>query len=280
MSHGAGGGPAGAAVPASRTIALGVIGGLVGIYLLPILSTAGSVGVIIGALTASLGAVAAIIWGADAIRRVASYGLGTGVPSIGYMSLAIGIVGGLAGLAGAFVFSPANIYLGPIMGFVIAMIIGAIVALIGRKVIKMKIPVLVQCTTEIAGASALSVIGFSAAIAGSISMAAIQTAVISTGFIALLFILNTMAIQHPFNACLGPNEKQTRTLKLAASTGFISMAIVGLLALILSKNPWVAIIPVIGAIAWFISVRAFINASAEDAASVAWSGLWPKEEEH
>lgn len=269
-----GGGPAGAAVPSSQTIALGVVGGLVGIYLLPF------IGPVAGSLTAALGAVAAIVWGADAIRRVASYGLGTGVPSIGYMSLAIGIVGGLAGLAGALLFGSDLVLVGPVLGLVIAMIVGAIVALIGRKVIKMKIPVLVQCTAELAGAAALSVIGFSAAIAGSLSVAAIQTTVISTGFIALLFILNTMAIQHPFNACLGPNESQTRTLKLAASTGFMAMSIVGILALVVSQMAIVAIVPIIGAIAWFISIRAFIKASTEDAASTVWSGMWPKGEEH
>ena len=146
----AGGGPAGVAVPQSRTIALGVIGGLLGIYLVPF------VGPVAGTLTASLGAVAAIIWGADAIRRVASYGLGTGVPSIGYMSLAIGIVGGLAGIAGAILFGSTFALAGPVLGLIIAMIIGAL--------------------------------------------------------------------------------------------------------------------------AWFVSIRAFINASVEDAASVAWSGMWPKEE--
>ena len=89
----AGGGEAQLAIPPSRTIALGVVGGLIGIYATPL-------NPIIGPLLASLGAVCAIVWGADAIRRVASYGLGTGVPSIGYMSLAIGIIGVLAGLAG------------------------------------------------------------------------------------------------------------------------------------------------------------------------------------
>lgn len=277
----AGGGPAGADVSASKTIALGVIGGLVGIYLVPFL------GPVVGALTASLGAVAAIIWGADAIRRVASYGLGTGVPSIGYMSLAVGIIGSLSGIAGVALFGSSLTLAGPVLGFVIAMIVGAIVALVARKIVKMKIPVLVQCTTEIAGASALSVIGFSAAIAAPmasnlglplLSMQAMQTSVISTGFIALLFILNTMAVQHPFNACLGPNEKQTRTLKLAAATGFISMAVVGLIAFLASGNAWVAIVPIIGTLAWLVSIKAFIGASLEDAASVAWSGM-PKEEE-
>jgi tetrahydromethanopterin S-methyltransferase subunit D len=42
----AGGGPAGVAIPQSRTIALGVIGGLVGIYLVPF------VGPVAGTLTA------------------------------------------------------------------------------------------------------------------------------------------------------------------------------------------------------------------------------------
>ena len=72
---------------------LGVIGGLIGIYVTPF-------NPVIGPLLAALGAVCAIVWGADAIRRIASYGLGTGVPSIGYMSLAIGVIGATTGLAG------------------------------------------------------------------------------------------------------------------------------------------------------------------------------------
>lgn len=266
----AGGGEAAVAIPPSRTIALGVVGGLIGIYATPI-------NPVLGPLLASLGAVCAIVWGADAIRRVASYGLGTGVPSIGYMSLAIGIVGMLAGLAGGLMLGTSYTILAPLVGFAIAMILGGVVALIGKKVVGMKIPILVQCTIELSGAAALSVLGFSAAIAGSYSMPAILTSVISTGIIGLLFIMNTMAIQHPFNACLGPNEDQRRTLKLAASTAFISMAIVGLLGIGFSKAWWV--IAIIGALGWFISIRAFIQASLESAPSVKWTGLWPKEEE-
>ncbi|MGB8233115.1 MAG: tetrahydromethanopterin S-methyltransferase subunit C [Methanobacterium sp.] len=266
----AGGGEAQLAIPPSRTIALGVVGGLIGIYATPL-------NPILGPLLASLGAVCAIVWGADAIRRVASYGLGTGVPSIGYMSLAIGIIGVLAGLAGGLMLGSTYTILGPLVGFAIAMILGGIVALIGKKIVGMKIPILVQCTIELSGAAALSVIGFSAAIAGSYAMPAILTTVISTGFIGLLFILNTMAIQHPFNACLGPNEDQRTTLKLAATTAFMSMAIIGLLGIGFTKAWWV--IAIIGAIGWFISMRAFIGASLERAASVKWSGLWPKEDE-
>ena len=263
----AGGGGGVSAVDPKKTLALGVVGGLLGIYAVVIPG--------IGPVFAALGAVAATIWGADAISRVASYGLGTGVPSIGYMSLAIAIVGSLSGLAGAVAFGTMA---GPIIGFILAVVVGLIIALVLKQVIKMKIPVLVSCTAELAGASALSVLGFSAAIAGSYSLAAIQTTVISTGYIALLFILNTMAIQHPFNACLGPQENRVRTLKLAAATGFMSMAIIGLIGIGISKVWW--LIAVIGALAWFVAIRSFIQASKDEAASVAWSGWWPKQEGH
>ena len=266
----AGGGGGTSSVDPKQTLALGVVGGLVGIYLVPFVP-------VIGALFGALGAVCAIIWGADAIARVASYGLGTGVPSIGYMSLAIAIVGSMAGIASAAMFGANGVLIGPIFGFIIAMVVGAVVALMGTKVLKMKIPILVRCTMELAGASALTVIGFSAALAGSIGFAAIGSTVISTGFIALLFILGTMAIQHPFNACLGPQEDRARTLKLAGATSFMSMAVVGLLGIGVSSIWWV--IAIIGAIGWFISISAFISDSAKAAASVRWSGLWPKEEE-
>jgi len=193
------------------------------------------------------------------------------------MSLAIAIVGSMAGIAGALMFGANGIWFGPIIGFILAIIVGAVVALMGTKVLKMKIPILVRCTMELAGASALTVIGFSAALAGSIGFPAIGATVVSTGFIALLFILGTMAIQHPFNACLGPQEDRTRTLKLAGATSFMAMAIVGLLGIGISSVWWV--IAIIGAIGWFISISAFISDSAKAAASVKWSGWWPKEEE-
>ena len=54
------------------------------------------------------------------------------------------------------------------------------------------------------------------------------------------------------------------------------MAIAGLLGIGVNSIWWV--IAIIGAIGWFISISAFIKSSAEDAASVAWTGWWPKEE--
>lgn len=270
MSAGGSGGPAGSAISSVHLLLLGIIGGLIGIYLT-------GINVIIGPVFACLGAVCAIVWGADAIRRVASYGLGTGVPSIGYMSLSIGVIGALSGI-GIVVAFPILKMLGPILALVFSMIIGLIVAVLAKKIIGMKIPILERCTAEIAGAASISVLGFSSAIAGSFDVNLILSSVVGTGFIAVFFILNTMSIQHPFNACLGPNEDQVRTLKCAFSTAFLAMIITGILAISAGGLGWFVIL-IIGLIGWIISFRSFVMASYDAAASVKWSGLWPKVDE-
>lgn len=269
MSAG-GSGEATGSISSVHLLILGIVGGLIGIYVAPY-ST------LFGSAIAGLGGVCAIVWGADAIRRVASYGLGTGVPSIGYMSLSIGIVGALAGIGIGYSFPQLEVA-GPVIGLIFAMIIGLIVAVVAKKIVGMKIPILERCTMEIAGAAALSVLGFSVAITGTYDINAVLEHVIGTGFIAVFFIMNTMAIQHPYNACLGPNEDQVRTLKCAASTAFLAMIITGILSVITGGVSWFIVL-IIGLIGWVISFRAFVNASYGAAASVKWSGLWPKLEE-
>lgn len=269
MSAGGSGEAAGGAISSTTLLIVGIIGGLIGIYLCDFEPT-------IGPVISCLGAVCAIVWGADAIRRVASYGLGTGVPSIGYMSLSIGVIGSLAGLALAYVMD-LNV-LAPIISLVFSMIIGLIVAVVAKKIVGMKIPIMERCTVEIAGAASLSLLGFSSAVAGSFALEPILNTVVATGFIAVFFIMNTMAIQHPYNACLGPNEDQVRTLKCACSTAFLAMIITGILSIISGGYAWFAII-IVGLIGWVYSFRMFVKASFEDAASVIWSGLWPKLED-
>jgi len=263
-------GAAAGAVNSTHLLIMGIVGGLLCIYL------SGFLGDIVGPVIAAIGAVLAIVWGADAIRRVASYGLGTGVPSIGYMSLSVGVISALAGISLATILNMT--IAGPVLALVIAIIIGAIIALIATKIVGMKIPIMLQCTIEIAGAACLSILAFSVAIAGSYEMMAVYESVVATGYIAVLFIMCTMAIQHPFNACLGPNEDLVRTLKCAASTAFLSMTIVGMLSSITGGFGW-AIVLVVGLIGWVISFRAFVQASCNDAASTRWAGLWPNVDE-
>ena len=269
MSAG-GSGEATGSISSVHLLILGIVGGLIGIYVAPYSA-------LFGSAIAGLGGVCAIVWGADAIRRVASYGLGTGVPSIGYMSLSIGIVGALAGIGIGYSFPQLEIA-GPVIGLIFSMIIGLIVAVVAKKIVGMKIPILERCTMEIAGAAALSVLGFSVAITGTYDINAVLEHVVGTGFIAVFFIMNTMAIQHPYNACLGPNEDQVRTLKCAASTAFLAMIITGIMSVITGGVSWFIVL-IIGLIGWVISFRAFVNASYGAAASVKWSGLWPKLEE-
>ena len=263
-------GAAAGAVDSMHLLILGIVGGLVCIYL------SGFLGDLIGPVIAGIGAVLAIVWGADAIRRVASYGLGTGVPSIGYMSLSVGVISALTGIALATTLKMPII--GPIAALVIAVVIGAIIAIVATKIVGMKIPIMLQCTIEIAGAACLSILGFAVAIAGSYDFAAILENVVATGFIAVLFIMCTMAIQHPFNACLGPNEDQVRTLKCAASTAFLSMTLTGLMSVTTGGLGWFLVF-IVGLIGWIVSFKAFVEASCNDAASTKWAGLWPKVEQ-
>ena len=263
-------GAAAGAVNSTHLLILGIVGSLLCLYV------SGFLGETLGSVIAGLGAVCAIVWGADAIRRVASYGLGTGVPSIGYMSLSVGVIASLSAICLAAVLKMD--ILGPILALIFAAIIGAVIAIVATKIVGMKIPIMLQCTIEIACAASLSILTFSVGIAGSYTMTAVYQHVVATGFIAVLFIMCTMAIQHPFNACLGPNEDQVRTLKCAFSTAFLSMTIVGVLSSISGGLGW-AFVLVVGLIGWIISFRSFVQASCNDAASTKWSGLWPKVEE-
>ncbi|MDD1658750.1 MAG: tetrahydromethanopterin S-methyltransferase subunit C, partial [Methanomicrobiales archaeon] len=67
-----------------------------------------------------LAAVAAIIWGSNTIKGLCSYGIGTGVPSVGMIALGSGVLAML--MATRFSW-----YLAPIVLVIVAVIIGAII---------------------------------------------------------------------------------------------------------------------------------------------------------
>src|SRR5665809_20410 len=92
----AAGGPASGGISPNNIIVLGVVGGLAGIYLTMLNQTLDTT---IFSFLGGIGAIFAAVWGADAVRRVCSYGLGTGVPSIGMLALGMGIVAAMFGLA-------------------------------------------------------------------------------------------------------------------------------------------------------------------------------------
>ncbi len=244
----------------------GVIGGLIGIYASALYPPYTSV-------FGALGAMCAVIWGADSVRRVAKYGLGTGVPSIGQLALGMGIIAAMFSLA----ITRSMTLAGPILALITASIIGLIIGWLAQNVIKMKIPVMIRGMTEIAAAGVLIILGYSAAVAGNYVFAGIIPMVFDNGVILAIFWVGTLAMAHPFNACLGPDEKQKRLLYLAVSTGAITTALLGIAAL-MTLGTAGAITIIVGIFFWLIFYKKFWDEVYKDAAAVVGTGLIPKTE--
>jgi tetrahydromethanopterin S-methyltransferase subunit C len=268
-------------VEPNKILLLGIVGGLLGIYLTYILPAlgmqmGGNVGELLNVTAptfGALGGICAVIWGSDAVRRVSKYGLGTGVPSIGQIAMGMGIVASMFGIA-----IVSNLPLaGPIVALLTASIIGLIIGWFAQNVIKMKIPVMIRCMTEIAAAGSLIILGFGAAVAGNFEFGTFVTTVFNDGIILAVFWIGAVAILHPFNACLGPDEKQKRLLYLAASTGAITMAIIGIGAT-MTLGASGAITMILGIILWVIFYKKFWDEVYKDSASVVGTGLLPKTE--
>ena len=265
----------------NQLMAFGIIGGLIGIYLtllLPLIGDkiGGSIAEIIAIIApaaGALGAMCSVMWGADAVRRVAKYGLGTGVPSIGQIAMGMGIIAAMFGLA---IVKTATIA-GPIVALVTASVIGFIIGWFAQNVIKMKIPVMIRCMTEIAASGSIVIIGFSAAVAGNFEFNNIITLVFDNGVMLAVFWVGAMAMLHPFNACLGPDERQKRLLYLAGSTGAITMAVVGIAAIMTLGTSGIIIL-LLGVVLWLIFYKKFWDEVYNDAAAVVGTGLIPKTE--
>lgn len=265
MSAGGAGGESKGGYPPQTIMALGIIGGLAGIYLGNFMPPAYS-------FFGGIGAICATVWGADAVRRVASYGLGTGVPSIGMLALGMGIIAALFGLSVGGIA-------GPIVAFIVAAIIGAVIGALSNKVIGMGIPIMEQAMVEIAGAGTLVIIGLSVVIAGSFNFAAVIENVVANGYIALIFIIGGMGILHPFNASLGPDEKQDRTLMLAVEKGAIALVIAGFASSLHSGLMAASLNMLVGLVIWYVAFSKHYAMIKRDAYSVVGSGLLPSAEE-
>lgn len=265
----------------NQLMAFGILGGLIGIYLtllLPLIGekiggTIAEIIAIIAPAAGALGAMCAVMWGADAVRRVAKYGLGTGVPSVGQIAMGMGIIAAMFGLA----IVKTNVIAGPIVALVTASVIGFIIGWFAQNVIKMKIPVMIRCMTEIAASGTIVIIGFSAAVAGNFEFNNIVTLVFDNGVMLAVFWVGAMAILHPFNACLGPDERQKRLLYLAGSTGAITMAVVGIAAIMTLGTSGIITL-LIGVVLWFIFYKKFWDEVYNDSAAVVGTGLIPKVE--
>jgi tetrahydromethanopterin S-methyltransferase subunit C len=228
-----------------------------------------------------LAAVAALYWGSHTIKVLCSYGIGTGVPSAGMIAFGSGIIAML--LATKF-----NI-LAPIVAVILGAIIGFVLGYISNNILNMKIPAMVQALTEMAVVGALTLMGLAVLITGSftfaglttgtvkilgfISVPSYQISFIGGGLTAVAFLLGAIAIQHPFNACLGPGWKQDRMLVLTAECGFLSMIVAAVMSFAMVNAISALISLIVALICWGYTYHQYILLSKRDAA--AWLDAKP-----
>jgi len=257
-------------VPHNTILAAGLVASLVLIYL-----TYANVltGTQLFSFFGGLGAIAAIVWGSHAIKHLCSYGIGTGVPSAGMMAFGSGVI--------AMLFATKFGVAAPIVAVVLAAIIGAILGFLSNNVLNMRIPVMIQSLIELAIIGSLVMMGFAAMMTGSfefsplvagtisilgLSLPSYQASFIGGGLIAVAFMLGGIAIQHPFNACLGPNWTQDRMLMLAQECGFLSMIAVAVMSMALINIAAALVSVIVALVGWYYTYTRYIELSKRDAA--------------
>jgi tetrahydromethanopterin S-methyltransferase subunit C len=221
-----------------------------------------------------LAIVAALIWGSNTIKVLCSYGIGTGVPSAGMIAFGSGVIAML--LATKFGIAA------PIVALVLAAVVGLILGYLSNEVLNMKIPAMIQSLTELAVVGAFTLMGFAVLMTGGFTFATLtagsvtvlgmslpsyQVSFIGGCLIATAFMLGALAIQHPFNACLGPGWTQDRMLMLAAECGFLSMIVAAIMSFALIPRGAALISLVIALVGWAYTYMQYIGFSKRDAAS-------------
>lgn len=271
MSLGGAAGGAPSAFDPKKLRIYGLVGSVVGIYLGAILNSALNTEVF--SFIGAVAAIFAVVMGANAVRRVCAYGIGTGVPSIGMLALGMGIIAVMFGLSVAETLGFGM--LGPIITLVYAGIFGYIIGVIANKVIKFNIPVMEEGNADLSMAGAMAILGWSFAVSGTLGYADIVNDVLMTGYIAIIFIAGGLAILHPFNANLGPDEKQDRTLVNAIMVSGIAMITTGIAALLTQGLAAGLLQLIIGFAIWFYFFKMFYRLVKRDASAVVGTGLLP-----
>jgi tetrahydromethanopterin S-methyltransferase subunit C len=259
-------------IPHQKIMIGGLVGTLVCLYLtyLNVLTNTEMF-----AFFGGLAMIIALIWGSHTIKVLCSYGIGTGVPSAGMIAFGSGVIAML--LATKFGMAA------PIVATILAAFIGFILGYISNNILNMKIPAMVQALTEMAVVGALSLMGFAALITGGFTFATLtkgtvsilsltidstQNSFIGGALIAVAFLLGAIAIQHPFNATLGPGWKQDRMLMLTAECGFLSMIVAAIMSFAFISTGSAMISLLVAILGWAYTYNQYICLSKRDAA--AW----------
>jgi len=265
-------------VPHQKILIAGVISTIVLLYLsyLNVLTNTA-----LFSFFGGLAVVAALVWGSHTIKVLCSYGIGTGVPSAGMIAFGSGVIAMLL----ATRFGTAA----PIVALVLAAVIGLILGYLANEVLNMRIPAMIQSLVELAVVGALTLMGFAVLITGKFTFTALTTGTVTLlgaitlpsyqvsfiggGLVAVAFLLGAIAVQHPFNACLGPGWKQDRMLMLTAECGFLSMIVAAVMSFALVDTVSALISLLIALIGWLYTYCQYIELSKRDAA--AWLDAKP-----
>jgi len=164
MTVGGGAGGAPSAFDPKKIRMYGLVGSVVGIYLGAILNIALNTNVF--SFVGAVAAIFAVVMGANSVRRICAYGIGTGVPSIGMLALGMGIIAVMFGLSVAETLGFG--LLGPIITLVYAGVFGYIIGVLANKVIKFNIPVMEEGNADLSMAGAMAILGWSFAVSGNL----------------------------------------------------------------------------------------------------------------
>lgn len=268
-------------VPHNTVMLIGAVIALVSLYI----GIAGNylLGVDFFAVFGGIAVIGALVWGNSTIKKLCSYGIGTGVPSAGMLAFGAGTA---AFIAASAIVANVCIWLVPVLIIVLALILGLIFGWIANSVENMKIPVMTRSIAELSIVGAIALGGFALLATGGIDFFAIAEAgilgldvagsFIGAGIIAVGFMLGALALQHPFNACLGPGEKQDRTNMLTLECGFLSMIVMAVISFVFVSAiaGWISLI--VAVIGWAITFGKYVALSKRDAA--AWLDAKPFED--
>ncbi len=229
---------------------------------------------VIGGVLVIIASVSATVYGTNTLRHIGKYSLGTGVPSILYMLTAVALVGYISALIVSIYLNISMLF--PILAMIIVLVISLIISLICKYIFKIQVEILSKSFISISIAALLSMIAMSSLIAQTYDPNVIYEQIIQTGIILLLMIMTVMAIQNPYNSCMGPNEDQYRTLSLSCSNAFLMLMVTSIISMI-NTQYWIFYL-LISMLGWVISFRQYVIYTRQQAASIKTFGLWPKDD--
>lgn len=198
-----------------------------------------------------------LIWptflcGANAVREVASYGLGTGTASIGYWGTAVGITI-------AIIYNNLSPY-SEILG---SFVVGGITGVCAQKIIRMKIPVMILDSAILASSTAIIAIF-------------LLTLIHEDYVYPLIYIAIALAVLHPYNGSIGAGENLRRTLYLSGVEASITTGLFGLLILFSDMPRGVSII-IISVAGFMIFLTRWFKAVRQDIYEITYTGYPPAE---